>query len=487
MNTSARGILIFLFFSIIFYSCKKENTQDTPPLPSGPVPVEETAIAFPGAEGFGRNVSGGRGGKVLFVTKLTDDGSEGTFRHAVNQSGKRYILFKVSGNIDLQSNLTITNGDLTIAGQSAPGDGICLKNYSVIINADNVIIRFLRFRMGDTGAQEGDATEARYRKNIIIDHCSMSWSTDECASFYGNENFTLQWSILSESLRNSIHDKGIHGYGGIWGGKNVSFHHNLLAHHDNRNPRFDHPGVYSNLQQAEAMRGTVDFRNNVIYNWGTDASYGGEAGTFNIVNNYYKPGPASQNKGRFLNAYKQATSTSTVYGYGKFYINGNIVDGQPDITLDNWIGVEAKSGTTTDKNAMKLSAPLSFGVFVTNHSAQQAYEKVLEFAGVSFKRDAIDARIINETRTGTFSTTGSRGSTNGFIDSQSDAGGWPVLASATFPVSISGDGIPDDWKISKKLDPAKFQANGKDLSTGYDNLEVYLNSLVQQIISAKIQ
>jgi len=477
--------LVLSFFSILLFAAacvKKEPVS----LPATTNPVNEEAVAFPGAEGFGRNATGGRGGKVYIVTKLTDDGSAGTFRHAINQSGKRFILFAVSGNIELQSNITLNNGDITIAGQSAPGDGICLKNYSLIINADNVIIRYMRFRMGDTGAQEGDALEGRYRKNIIIDHCSMSWSTDECASFYGNENFTLQWSILSESLRNSIHEKGIHGYGGIWGGKNASFHHNLLAHHDNRNPRFDHPGVYTS-DQLQTMRGMVDFRNNVIYNWGTDASYGGEAGTFNMVNNFYKPGPASVNKRRFLNAYKQATSTAPVYGYGTFYINGNYMDGQPDITADNWLGVEAKSGTTTDKNNLKLNTPLPFGIFISNHSAQQAYTKVLQFAGASLKRDAVDQRIVNETTNGTSSTLGSRGSTKGIIDSQKDAGGWPVLNSIAAPVNTSGDGIPDDWKIQRGLDPAKFLANGKDLSTGYDNLEVYINSVIKSITDSQIQ
>lgn len=481
-----------IFFTVlsglafILCACKKSPAGEDLQQP-GSQPVQETAYAFPGAEGHGRNVTGGRGGRVLFVTKLTDDGTEGTLRYAINQTGKRYILFKVSGNIELNSNITISQGDVTIAGQSAPGDGICLKNYSLVINANNVIIRFLRFRMGDTGAQEGDAMEGRYRKNIIIDHCSMSWSTDECASFYGNENFTLQWCILSESLRNSIHDKGIHGYGGIWGGKNASFHHNLMAHHDSRNPRFDHPGVYNNTNTADALRGAVDFRNNVIYNWGSDASYGGEAGTFNIINNYYKAGPASINKRRFLNAYKQSTLSSPVYGYGKFYITGNHIDQQPDITADNWLGVDAKNGTVSDKQHMKLQSPLPSGSFISQHTALQAYTKVLDHAGASMHRDQLDLRIVNETMTGTFSTSGSRGSMNGLIDSQNDSGGWPSLLPGTYPLNSSGDGIPDSWKISKGLDPSKFQANGKDLNTGYDNLEVYLNSLVNHIITAQLQ
>ncbi len=479
-----KRIALILFSSLAFVACKKNKGNDGPPTPVGPTPIQETAYAFPGAEGFGRNATGGRGGKVFFVTKLTDDGSPGTLRHAVNQIGKRYILFKVSGNIELQSNITISQGDVTIAGQSAPGGGITLKNHSLVINADNVIIRYMRFRMGDTGADEGDALEGRFRKNIIIDHCSMSWSTDECASFYANENFTLQWCILSESLRNSVHDKGLHGYGGIWGGKNASFHHNLLAHHDSRNPRFDHPGVY-NATQLQTMRGVTDFRNNVIYNWGTEAAYGGEAGNFNLVNNYFKPGPASVSNRRFLHAYKQSTTSSPVYGFGSFYISGNHMAGQPDITSDNWIGVVAKNGTAADKTAMKLNSALPFGVFITNHTAQQAYDKVLAYAGASLFRDALDQRIVSETTAGTYSTTGSRGSVKGLIDSQNDAGGWPDLPAGTYPANASNDGIPDAWKIEKKLDPAKYQAIGRNLSTGYDNLEVYLNSLVKTITESQ--
>ncbi len=480
-----KRIGIFLVFMFIFSGCTDEGGPE-PDNEDKPIPIVEDAYSFPGAEGFGNKVTGGRGGKVIFVTNLNDSG-QGSFRAAVQASGARYVLFKVSGTINLISPITISTGNLTIAGQTAPGDGITIRNYPVFVNADNIIIRFIRFRMGDTGDAEGDAIWGRYRKDIIIDHCSMSWSTDECSSFYGNENFTMQWCILSESLRNSVHEKGLHGYGGIWGGKNASFHHNLLAHHDNRNPRFDHPGVYKSADDAANMRGTVDFRNNVIYNWQTDASYGGEAGTFNMVANYYKPGPATSNKRRFLNAYKQATSSSPVYGFGKFYVAGNIMEGQNDITADNTIGVVAKNGTAAEKAEMLLDEPLPYGDFSITHNSQQAYTAVLQFAGASYRRDVVDNRILDDVKNGTFTASGSNGSTNGMIDSQEDVGGWPELTSLEPPVDSDGDGMPDSWEIEMKLDPNTANASERELSTAYDNIEVYVNSLVKDIMELKPQ
>lgn len=449
-----------------------------------PAPVEEDAYAFPGAEGFGRDATGGRGGKVIFVTNLNDSG-EGSLRAAIMASGKRFVLFQVSGTIALKSNLNITNGDISIAGQTAPGDGICLKNYPVNINADNVIIRFLRFRMGDEAMQEADAMGGRFHKNIIIDHCSMSWSTDECVSFYANENTTVQWCIVSESLRNSVHDKGAHGYGGIWGGKNASFHHNLLAHHDSRNPRLG-----EEAGKAFALTDLADLRNNVIYNWVGNSAYGGEGMNVNIVNCYYKPGPGTTKKERIISIDKNKTAGTEVYDiWGKFYIDGNFVEGSQRATDDNWTyGVYSQFHNSygavpdADKVAMRRNDPHPINNNVTTHTAEVAYERVLAFSGASLKRDAVDERVIGNVRDKTFSFPGSNGSANGIIDTQSDVGGWPELVSATPPVSSSGDGIPDEWKAEKKLDPTKARANGKDLSAAYDNIEVYINSLVENIM-----
>lgn len=480
--------------------------------------------AFPGAEGHGRYTTGGRGGNVYYVTNLTDVNTgntttrEGSLRWCLNQTGPRTILFKVSGTIFLTSELKISRGDVTIAGQSAPGDGICVAGFPVTLSANNVIIRFLRFRMGDasdTNADGADALGGRFYKNIIVDHCSMSWSTDECVSIYGNENTTLQWCVIAESLRLSGHSKGAHGYGGIWGGNKASFHHNLMAHHDSRTPRLG-PSTQTQLKEL------TDVRNNVFYNYNGSGSYGAEAMNVNMVNNFFKPGPASKtgtSRAKILSIDKKINLPTTDGFYpinnkwGKFYIDGNVVDASTstgsdanacnNATANNWMyGVynqfasQYGSVSTTDRNAMKVDVPFDAGQ-VTTHTAAIAYDKVLAHAGASLSRDTHDARIVNETRTGTAAFRG-KSSANvspypkwGIIDSQSDLrpanadanwSAWPTLNGTAAPTDTNRDGIPDGWLEANYAGKTASDKNDE----GYTYLEVYLNSLVQHIVSAEL-
>lgn len=474
--------ILFIGFFLLLSACGSDG--DPAKENEGPVPVVENALAFPGAEGFGRDATGGRGGKVLFVTNLNDAGA-GSFRTAVQTTGPRIVVFKISGNIKLLSPINITSGDLTIVGQTAPGDGICIQDYEIMIAASNVIIRYIRFRVGDLKQQETDAIWGRYQQNIILDHCSISWSVDECASFYANKNFTMQWCILSESLNQSFHDKGDHGYGAIWGGDKASFHHNLLAHHNSRNPRFN-GGGRSGISNGIYLNEHVDYRNNVIYNWRGNSAYGGENGNYNMINNYYKPGPstpASKNK-RIMEVSKEPDLSYGV-GYGKFFIAGNYVYGNATVTSDNWNGgVDYAAGVT--QVMVKLNAAID-SKYETDHTALQAFESVLNFAGASFSRDAVDTRVVNETRNGTTTYSGSKTAYAGILDSQADAGGWPVLANATPPADADNDGMPDAWELEMLLDPNKADASGRNLSTGYDNIEVYINSIVKSITEEQIK
>ena len=465
--------------------------------------------SFPGAEGFGRFTTGGRGGAVYHVTKLTDDGSEGTLRYAVTRSGARTVVFDVSGTIFLKSALGISNPNITIAGQTAPGDGICLAGWPVTINCNNVILRFVRFRMGDRdniNADGADALGTRDYKNIIVDHCSMCWSSDECCSLYGTENLTLQWSIISESMRLSGHTKGAHGYGGIWGGNHASFHHNLMAHHDSRVPRL---GPAESTQTKELM----DIRNNVYYNWKGNGCYGAEGMKANIVNNYYKPGPATANASSLVKQRILAIDIRTeeyvakypafapmVNVWGKFFIDGNVMEGNANVTNDNWTdGVYAQISSSygisqTTKDTIRLSDPLPTGV-VTTHTAQKAYDQVLLYAGCSLFRDDIDKRIISETQNQTFTFTGSKSGAlyPGIIDTQDDTkpvgaaadwSPWPTLTQKTVPTDTDGDGMPDAWETAHGLNPAlAADRNDKNVDPKgeYTNLEVYINSLVENI------
>ena len=455
-----------------------------------PAPDRSQVPAFPGADGAGKYTTGGAGGKVYTVTSLADDGSEGTLRWAVRKEGPRTIVFAVSGIIELTKPLKINNGDLTIAGQTAPGDGICLKNYTLGVSADNVIIRFIRSRMGADIKQKGDDAMNGFtgHRNIIIDHCSMSWSTDECATFYDNRNFTLQWCIISESLANSIHEKGKHGYGGIWGGQPATFHHNLLAHHTNRTPR-----LCGSRYTGKPGEERVELFNNVIYNYGSDGAYAGEGGSYNFLNNYYKPGPYTATKSsynRLFTAYADDGKNENKKGtHGVFHFEGNYIDPTCDrlsekkrksvmaVNQDNAAGLVVKD-EFAPKSELLSAAAFDIAEHTTLQPTWDAYESVLLHAGASLRRDKHDARIVDEVRRGTYTYEGSHGSTLGMIDQPSDVGGWGEYRQTAAPADTDGDGMPDAWEQAHGLNPAD-SADGAtyNLDPHYTNLEVYLNEL----------
>ena len=487
------------------------------------------APAFPGAEGHGRYVTGGRGGNIVHVTNLNDSGT-GSLRSAVSSSN-RIVVFDVGGIIELKSDLTIKD-NVTILGQTAPYPGITLRYYTVRPNGNNIIMRFIRIRRGEEkNVNDGaDATWARNFTGMILDHCSFSWSIDEIASFYDNRNFTMQWCTIGEALANPGHSKGEHSYGGIWGGKDASFHHNFLCHMQNRVPRFcgaryNWSGYdktkYANAIQAEI----VDFRNCVMYNWGNgNGCYGGTGGgNINIVNNYYKAGPATANKTR-VTQISVATSSnaegSPFMGYcARYHINGNYVTAANTPESYDWQGVIYDSGTSTingekycpDANHMygenvtyvkdgngvdcvsiKLDEPVTTGE-ITTHTAQTAYEKVLANVGASLYRDAVDARYMQEAANGTTTYIGSATKTGdgkaiqhrpGIIDFVKDQGEY-VLESTKHSADYDADddGIADAWEQANggDLDP---KAKTLDPKGFYTNLEVFANSLVEDIMKA---
>lgn len=453
-----------------------------------PVIAEDKLAAFPGAEGGGMYSTGAREkqSEVYHVTSLADDG-KGTLRDAVSKSD-RIIVFDVAGNIELKNALNINGSNLTILGQTAPGDGICIKDHTVMVNGSNVILRYLRFRMGDEATVEDDSIGGRSLNNVIIDHCSMSWSTDECVSFYENSNFTMQWCIVSESLKQSVHAKGSHGYGGIWGGKNASFHHNLIADHDSRNPRIATAGIDAAYNDVTKQTDLTDLRNNVVYNWGGNSAYGGENGApVNIVNCYYVPGPATKHKERIyqISAKKEGDNTGTNSlnrpGWGTdLYVQGNIVKGSTSVSNDNTKGVDLDSNTTkyglwTDANITddekSVHNRYAADYPINTQTAEDAYNSVLEKAGANISRDSVDKRIINDVKNGT-----SEFGADGIINSQTEVGGYPVLT-GTKAKDSDNDGIPNEWEDKNGLNKFDKTDGLKTAPSGYMYVEEYANAL----------
>ena len=446
------------------------------------VNTDSRPIAFPGAEGFGKYTTGGRGGKVYVVTNLNDKGV-GSFRVAAEAKENRIIVFALSGTIHLETKLSI-KGNVTIAGHSAPGDGICIADNSVGFGGDNIIVRYMRFRMGDKYQKGGmvdgnggdDAFGGTRRKNIIIDHCSMSWSTDEVFSFYAGDSTTIQWNIITEPLNYSYHfetgdkDYEHHGFGGIWGGAHTSAHHNLFAHCNNRNPRFD--GI------RNAKTELVDYCNNVIYNWGGNNIYAGEGGDYNLVNNYFKYGPETneRTKYRIVNPGNKLPQIS----FGKFYVAGNYVDGSPEVTANNYLGVHmGNDGTEQDKKQAVIDKPHA-SVTINMESAKKAFESVMSWVGASYRRDTMDARIINDVKNRTGRFIDVQGGYPHGTDYALTLNAWPALKSIPASADADKDGMPDEWEIANGLNPKdQSDASQYKVAVFYTNIEVYINTILK--------
>jgi hypothetical protein len=417
-------------------------------------------LAFPGAEGAGRFSQGGRGGAVIKVTNL-DDSGPGSLRAAVEAKGPRTIVFEVAGTIQLKSDLKISEPRITIAGQTAPGGGVTLRDHTLVVSADDVIIRFIRSRLGDESKTESDAIWINNGRRIILDHVSASWSVDETLSAsarYGEEgqgffDLTVQWSIIAESMARSLHAKGDHGYGSlIRGGKGsrASFHHNLWANHMARMPR---PGNYDGVDK-DPVGALFEFRSNVFYNWGKGyAGYDADKAAmvaYNFVDNAYVMGPQS---GKPV-AFQESNSLA------RAYFAGNSMGGA--VPADPWSLV---TFTIPEPAGYRQAAPIDVAP-VAAEPADKAYERVLATAGASVFRDSVDARVV----------AGVRDRTGAVINSQKDVGGWPALPAGKPAKDIDGDGMPDAWEKAHGLDPksaADGAAPARD-GSGYTNLELYL-------------
>ena len=479
----------------------------------------EKTPAFPGAEGYGRYVTGGRGGKVYHVTNLNDSGT-GSFRWACDQAGPRTIVFDVCGTIHLKSQLKLRHGDVTIAGQTAPGDGICVADWDFSIAAPNVIVRYMRFRPSDTSGGEPDGLGGMDGKNIIVDHCSCYWGMDENISIYRHMydpsegqytakrekrpavNVTIQNTISAEAL-----DPYNNGCGSTLGGENAAFIRNLWANNPKRNPSIGWNGVFNMV-------------NNVVFNWGHRTVDGGDyTALYNIINNYYKPGPATPKDepvgwrilkpeaGRSKLNYKQ---------YGRVYADGNVMEGYPEITADNWKGgiqIETQGDTEGHTARMRAAEPFAMP-YMRIVSAEEAYNHVLEQVGATIPcRDAVDRRVVEEVRTGKIvynkempedgyigdlpfvrpnmrDTDGSykyrrhskKSYTYGLITDIRQVGGQPEYGPYTPYVDTDKDGMPDEWEKQNGLNPNDpTDANGDCTGDGYTNIEKYINGITTKV------
>jgi hypothetical protein len=432
--------------------------------------------AFPGAEGFGANASGGRGGKVVIVSNLNDSGA-GSFREACEKTpGPRIVVFAVSGLIDLQTPIQVREPNLTIAAQTAPGEGICLRKCGLLVRTSNVIVRFLRSRPGPLYGTEmdaisigGDSAGPEYH-DAIFDHCSANWSVDECLSPSGPiYNITVQWCLIGEPLNKSVHPKGPHAYGSLVHGiGGLTLHHNLWIDCDERSPRLG-----DNFFKPPWP--TFDIRNNVMYNWGKMCSglTGDELST-NYVGNYLRPGPSSSDRPPII-----LTRTARV----KYFVQGNVYEGRPNYATDPaamFAVTKSQGGVNKKAKAEDLRKPFTlvdqpFTVpVVATTTAEEAYRAVLAQVGaIAPVRDAVDQRLVNQviTRTGRI------------IDSPDEVGGWPKYRSADAPTDSDRDGMPDAWELARGLNPNNPADAARDSGDGYTNIEKYINGLADEAIA----
>lgn len=474
MNRIFRKSLLFCACMSVLTSvgAQSQIPPHPPRLPEGVIP------AFPGAWGAGMFTSGGRGGKVIAVTNLNDSGA-GSLRAALEAKGPRIVVFRVAGTIKITDDLNINDPDITIAGQSAPGDGICIAG-TLNINTYNVIVRHLRVRRGvPMGGQGDDNIGGNPYHHIIIDHCSTSWGMDENISLYRHMrpsldgttqikdpalNITIQWTISSEALN----ARG-HAFGGTWGGNPSTFHHNLFACNTARNPSI-------------GMSGPFDFRNNVVFNWRHRTVDGGdETSLINYINNYYKPGPATNEDMRSVFArieqrsmYSPGSAWAEGGWYpkaenrpGKWYVAGNIMDGSPEVTQNNWLGMRGNA------ELARVNTPFEGWPVSPFETAATAFESVLAHSGATLpKRDAVDKRVTEMVRTGKTLTE------TGIISDIAEVGGYPNLIydPATVPADKDADGMSDAWEIKNNLDPKNATDGALDTDgDGYTNVEECLN------------
>ena len=428
--------------------------------------VHAAPLAFPGAEGYGRFARGGRGGDVYHVTQLGDSGP-GSLREGIESAkAPRTIVFEVAGTIALKSILRFEGQGLTIAGQTAPGEGITLRDYNLHLRgAKDVVIRYIRLRLGDqnkVGDEAPDTITIDRCENFILDHVSLSWSIDGICDTRACKNYTIQWCILSEALHDSIHPKGPHAMCASFRAplSNVSIHHNLFASSRDR-----HPTIGGSVQEPQWI---IDFRNNVLFNWRGAANVCDNQ--VNLINNYFKPGPETD-RTRAPVAMK-----ASLPDVARGYMLGNVFEGNDGWTADNYAAMDMKTWLGPDSGYKfagtiedwKADAPYDLGDNTPETQlAPEAYKMVLDGSGDSLRRDAVDIRFIADLREG-------KGK---LLNSQKDVGGWPELAGGEAPADLDRDGMADDWEGAHGLDPKNPDDRNALGEDGHTRLEEYLNYL----------